>query len=155
MDPGRRLQLVQVLIQLDDQQNIVAVQHQQVVRQRRLRWQRRWWCQLWLLKWQAFGQFENLMVELRIEDPATFQSFVQYVPAMFQEMVDSLTPLISKLDTNYCKALEPGLKLAITLCYIATGDSSKSLKYGFRVAYNSICVVIAEISSAIVDACHE
>ncbi len=41
MDPFRRLQLVRVLIQLDDQQNIVALQHQhqQVIRQRRLRQQ--------------------------------------------------------------------------------------------------------------------
>ncbi len=39
MDPVRRLQLGRVLIQLDDQQNIVALkhQHQQVIRQRRLR----------------------------------------------------------------------------------------------------------------------
>ncbi len=39
MDSVRRLQLVQVLIQLDDQQNIVALQHQhqQVMRQCRVR----------------------------------------------------------------------------------------------------------------------
>ncbi len=42
MDPVRRLQLVRVLIHLDDQQNIVAFQHQhqQVIRQHSLRWQR-------------------------------------------------------------------------------------------------------------------
>ncbi len=47
------------------------------------------------------------MVELRIEDPAAFQNFVRCEPAMFQEMVDRLTPLICKLDTNYHKALGP------------------------------------------------
>ncbi len=99
--------------------------------------------------------FENRMVELRIEDPAAFQNFVQCKPAMFQEMVDRLTPLICKLDTNYRKALDPGLKVAIIFRYMATGDSSKSLQYGFRVAYNSICVLIAEVSSAIMDAYHE
>ncbi len=35
---------------------------------------------------------EHLMVELRIEDPAGFQNFVRCEPAMFHEMVDSLTP---------------------------------------------------------------
>ncbi len=92
------------------------------------------------------------MVELRIEDPSTFQNFVRCESGMFHEMVDRLTPLICKLDTNYCKALEPGLKLDITLHYMATGDISKSLQYGFKVVYNSICVLIAEVSSAIVDA---
>ncbi len=97
-----------------------------------------------------FGQFEHLMVELRIEDLAGFQNFVRCQPAMFQEMVNRLTPLICKLDTNYHKALDPGMKVAITLHYMATGDSSKGLQYGFRVAYNTICVLIAEVSSTIV-----
>ncbi len=94
-------------------------------------------------------------MELRIEDPASFQNFVWCEPAMFQEMVDRLTPLICKLDMNYHKALDAGLKVAITFHYMATGDSSKCLQYGFRVAYNTICVLIAEVSSAIVDAYHE
>ncbi len=84
------------------------------------------------------------MVELKIEDPARFQNFVRCEPAMFQEMVDRLTPLICKLDMNYRKALDPGLRVAITHRYMATGDSSKSLWYGFRMAYNTICLVMAE-----------
>ncbi len=95
------------------------------------------------------------MVEMRIEDPASFQNFVRCKPAMFQEMVDRLTPLICKLDTNYHKALDTGLKVTIAPRYKATRDSSKSLQYGFRMAYNSICLLIAEVISAIVDACHE
>ncbi len=74
---------------------------------------------------------------------------------MFQEIVDRLTPLICKLDTNYCKALDARLKVAIALRYMATGDSSKSLQYGFHVAFNTICLLIAEVTSAIVDAYHE
>ncbi len=74
---------------------------------------------------------------------------------MFQEMVDRLIPLICKLDTNYRKALDPGLKVAITLRYMSTGDSSKSLQYGFQVAYNTICLLIADVSAAIVDTYHE
>ncbi len=157
MDSVRRLQLVRVLIQLDDQQNIVEIQHQrqQVICQRRLRWQRCWWCPPWLLRRSAFGQFVHLMVELRIEDPASFQNFVRCDPTMFQEMVDRLTPLICKLDTNYRKVLDPGLKVAIALCYMATRDSFKSLQYDFRVAYNTICLLIAEVNSTIVDTYHE
>ncbi len=95
------------------------------------------------------------MVELRIEDPSSFQNFVRCEPAMFQEMVDRLTPLICKLNTNYRKALDPGLKVTITLHYMATGDSSKCLQYGYRVAYNTLCLLIAEVTSTIVDAYHE
>ncbi len=95
------------------------------------------------------------MVEMRIEDPASFQNSVRCEPAMFQDMVDRLTPLICKLDTNYCKVLDPGLKVAIALRHMATGDSSKCLQYGFHVPHNGICLLIAEVTSAIVDAYHE
>ncbi len=154
MDPDRRLQLAQLLLQLNDQQNDIAVQHQhqQVFRQRR---QRRWWCKPWLLRRPAFGQFEHLMVEMAVEDPAGIQNFVRCETAMFQEMVERLTLIISKQDTNYRKALDPGLKVAITLCYMASGDSSKSLQYGFRVAYNTMCLLIAEVCAAIVEAYHK
>ncbi len=42
-----------------------------------------------------------------------------------------------------------------SVSYMATGDSSQSLQYGFRVAYNTICLLIAEVTPAIVDAYHE
>ena len=35
-------------------------------------------------------------------------------------------------------AIEPGLRLAITLRYLVTGDSYKSLPYSFFVAHNTI-----------------
>ncbi len=120
------IQLAQLLLQLDDKQNDIVVQHQhqQVIRQRRPRWQRRWSCKSWLLRRTGFGQFEHLMLELAAENPAGFQSFVRCEPTMFQEMVERLTSIISKQDTNYRKALDPGLKVAITLHYMATGDCS-------------------------------
>ncbi len=130
---------------LDYKNDIVQHHHQQVIRQR---WQKRWWCKPWLLRRPAIGQFEHLMVELEVEDPAGFQNFVRCEPAMIQEMIKRLTPIISKQDTNYCKSLEPGLKVAITLRYMATGDSSKSLQYAIRVEYNTICLLIPEVCAA-------
>ncbi len=146
IDPHHRLRLAQQLLQLDADHNNVVQQEQQVLRrQRRGARHSRCWCRAWLLRRPAFGQFEQSMVELKVENPAAFQNFVRFEPAMFQELVDRLTPLISKTDTNCCKALEPGLKLAITLRYLATADSSKSLQYGFWVAYNTICLVMPHV----------
>jgi len=140
----RRLRLVNALLQADilNQQNAINV--------RRRRRQRRWWVRPWILRRPAYGHFEHLMVELRIEDPASFQNFVRFEPDMFQELVDRVSPIIAKQDTNFRKALEPGLKIAITLRYLATGETSKSLGYGFRVAYNSICLFLPEVCRVIV-----
>ncbi len=131
MDPHHRFRLAQQLLQLDADQNNVIQQQQILRRQRRAARHRRWWCRPWLLGRPAFGQFEQLMLELKVEDPAAFQNFVRFEPAMFQELVDRLAPQITKTYTNCRKALNPGLKLAISLRYQATGDSSKILQYGF------------------------
>ena len=70
---------------------------------------------------------------------------------LFYEMVERVGPLIHKKDTSWRKALDPGLKLAITLRYLATGDSYKSLQYGFRVAVNTICNLIPATCQAIIE----
>lgn len=50
----------------------------------------------------------------------------------------------------YRKALEPRLKLAVTLRYLATGDSYKTLMYGFRVPSNTISLIVREVCEAII-----
>ena len=76
-------------------------------------------------------------------------------PEMFSQMVEDLTPKLQKKTTNCRKPLSPGLKLAITVGYLATGDSYKSLAYGFRVAPNTIVSVVLEVCQAIYDHYHE
>lgn len=109
------------------------------------------WVKPWLQRRPIHGQFEALMSELRLEDPAVFTNFTRVQPDLFQEILANIQPLIEKQFTHYRKPLEPGLKLAITLRYMATGDSYKSLSYGFRVAHNTISLLVPEVCQAIID----
>lgn len=47
--------------------------------------------------------------------------------------------------------MQPGLKLAITLRFLAMGNSFRSLEFSFRVAHNTISIFIPEVCQAIVD----
>ncbi len=69
---------------------------------------------------------------------------------MFFELVKRLTPRIQKQDTWYRKALQPGLKVAVTLRHLATGDSYHSLMYNFR-AHNTISSIVRSVCQAIID----
>ena len=69
---------------------------------------------------------------------------------MFHELLQCLTPRLTKADTNFRRALEPGLKLAITLRFLATGNSYHSLAYAFRVPHNTISVFLGEVCEAII-----
>ena len=130
---------------------IQLLQDQQRLAQMRQVRDRRWWTRQWLLRRTDFGQYEMLMNELRAEDPSAFRNFLRFEPQMFQEILDRISPRIHKPDTNFRKSHVPGLKLAITLCHLATGDSYHSLMYSFRVAHNTISKHVREVCHAIVD----
>ena len=49
------------------------------------------------------------------------------------------------------RPLEPGLKLVITIRYLATGISYRALEFDFRVAHNTISLFVPEVCQALVD----
>ena len=65
------------------------------------------------------------------------------------ELIERVGPRLQKQDIFWRKALDRGLSLALTLRYMVTGNSYKSLQYGFRVAHNTISVIIPETCEAI------
>ena len=146
---GLRLRLALRLAQEQEdsiEQEIEA--HDRVARRRR---RRRVWVRPWLLRRPVLGAYEQLMQELRLEDEAAFTNFLRMEPAMFQELVDRVGPRIRRQETWYRKPLEPGLRIAITLRHLASGASYHDLMYSFRVAHNTISLIVAEVCQAIRD----
>lgn len=113
------------------------------------------WVREWLLMRPSFGQYEQLMRHLAEGDVKSFKNFVRMDPDTFNQLVRDLTPRLRKRSTNCRDPLCPGLKVAITLRYLASGNSYKSLAYGFRVAANTIVKVVPEVCQAIYDNYHE
>ena len=89
------------------------------------------------------------MRELRMEDTTSFFNYLRMQPAMFDEILNRVGPRIQKKDTNLRKCLDPGLKLAITIRHLASGDKYPTLQYD-RVARKTICSIIPEVWRAIV-----
>ncbi len=144
MDVGEILQIANNLVQLDMDvaQNQLAIAMNQ---RRRAHMRTRWWMWSWLQRQTLYGQYERLMSELEVEGAAAFKNFVRVNPAMFRELLNRIGPAISKNDTFYRKALHPCLRLAITLRFLATGDSYHYLMYGFWVAHNTISCIVCEV----------
>ena len=72
-------------------------------------------------------------------------------PEMFDEVLERLTPILTKQQTNWKDPLTPELKLALTLRHLATGESYMSLRFNFRAADNTISKVVREVCKAIVE----
>ncbi|VDI74964.1 Hypothetical predicted protein [Mytilus galloprovincialis] len=54
-------------------------------------------------------------------------------PVMFDEIVNRVGPRVKKTDTLFRRSLSPGLKIAITLRHLATGDKTKRAYYRTKV----------------------
>ena len=70
---------------------------------------------------------------------------------MFHDLLQCFRLAISKNNMNYQKAIELGLRLALTLRHLATGESYHSLRFGFRVPHNTYSVIVRQVCEAIVD----
>lgn len=126
----------------------------QVPGPRRGRRQRRppkWWTSPWANPYQRvqYGNWDNLMVKLRADDPEEFFKYLRMTPALFDELLNRLTPRIERQDTRFRKAIQPGLKLAVTLRHLATGDEYPSLAYEFRLSRKTIAKFVPEVCHAI------
>ena len=120
-----------------------------IVFNRRQRRRRQFWVRPWIQRRPMYGNYENLMLELERESRGDFVNFMRMEPRMFHELLLRVTPRLTKQETNYRRPLDPGLKLAITLRYMASGNSYRSLSYSFRVPYNTISGTVKEVAEAI------
>ena len=143
------LQLAVVAAALLEDEESKKKEERKLAAMRRKR-RRRYWVRPWLLRRPQMGQYERLLTELMQEDTSSYTNFLRMEPAMFQGILGKIGHRITKEDTFWRKSLEPGLRLAITLRYLATGNSYRSLMYGFRVAYNTISNIIREVCEAII-----
>ena len=61
------------------------------------------------------------MRELRETDSFSFKNFVRMDGESFSALLEQVSPLLEKQDTNMRKAIPPGERLALTLRFLATG----------------------------------
>lgn len=70
-------------------------------------------------------------------------------PERFENLLSVVGPTIKKEDTNFRKAIEPAQRLALTLRYLACGDSQQSLTFSFRISASAVSRIVNEVSAAI------
>jgi hypothetical protein len=113
---------------------------------------RQFWVRPWLAapRRELYGQYAQLLQELHREDPKGFKNFLRVPPELFHSMVQRLTTYLEKQRTWMREPLSPAHRLAITLRYMATGETYTSLQYNWRVAHNTISKIVTETCMALV-----
>ncbi|XP_046409143.1 putative nuclease HARBI1 [Ischnura elegans] len=125
------------------------------VLQGRRRNRRRLWSREWLSRRYAAGSMSLLYRELETEDPESFTNFLRMDNNNFRELLELVSPLISKRDTILRECISAKHRLAVTLRFLATGESYKSLQYSTRIAHNTISLFVPQVCRAIYEVLKE
>lgn len=109
----------------------------------------RWWIKYLYKNGLHYGNrlLQDMMFEC-IED--TVKNFTRMSLADFQYLAELIKPMVEKSDTFMREAITVEERLAITLRFLATGDSYTSLQYLFRVSKQSISSIVPEVCDAII-----
>ncbi|XP_046144675.1 protein ANTAGONIST OF LIKE HETEROCHROMATIN PROTEIN 1-like [Osmia bicornis bicornis] len=127
------------------------VMHTIIKRRKRGRNQdRRWWITQ-LYKNRATSSGGNLLSDLQLETGGHFKNFVRMSSEDFEFLINAIGPKIQKNDTRFRKAVTAKERLAITLRFLATGDSYTGLQNLFKVSKQLISTIVPEVCQALVE----
>lgn len=96
----------------------------------------------------AQGASNNLVNELEQSDHEKFFNYFRMEPVLFKKLLQLVGPSITK-QSVVREAIPPETRLHITLRFLASGDSMRSLSYAFRVGHNTISKIVSETCEAI------
>ncbi|KAJ4446017.1 hypothetical protein ANN_12703 [Periplaneta americana] len=80
-----------------------------------------------------------------------FHNFCRISETDFEILLCKIGPKISEKDTDWREAIPIQERLALTLRYLATGDSYTSLMYLFKVSKRLITRIVPEVCTAIIE----
>lgn len=92
----------------------------------------------------------EILRELLQDSDELFKNFTRMSPVDFHYLLDLVRPQITKEDTVMREAVPADIRLAVTLRYLATGDSFCSLSYLFHISNQCISTIVCETVTALV-----
>lgn len=98
---------------------------------------------------ERFGHWANLLKTLELEDDLAFHNYTRMMPGLFNEILFTIRPYLTKTQTNWKDPLDAGLKLASVMRYMATGDLFSTLATSFRCGRSSISNYLPDVCAAI------
>ena len=107
------------------------------------------WTRLWILRRKIDGDFHTIFKEVKEQDSDGFKGYVRMDVDYFEELVHLLSPSLQKQGDNMRECVSPKERCCVTLRYLASGESFRSLKYQFQISKKAISYIVYEVAFAI------
>ncbi|CAL1267507.1 unnamed protein product [Larinioides sclopetarius] len=109
--------------------------------------ERRWW----ITRLHQRRNVASLLRDLRFQESSgQFKNFVRMSSADFEKLICLIGPKVAKKNTKFRAAIPVDERLAITLRFLATGDSYSSLDYLTGVSKQSISFIVMDVCRALI-----
>ena len=79
------------------------------------------WGRRWIRNRDKSGAYKGVIEEVKTDDPTSFRTFMRMDEESFNFLLEKVSPLIKRQDTNMRQAISPGERLSLTLRFLATG----------------------------------
>ncbi|XP_062576941.1 uncharacterized protein LOC134238850 [Saccostrea cucullata] len=89
---------------------------------------------------------------MSVEDSQSFKNFLRVDQRQFFYLLELTKNDISKTENPMRSTISAEERLAVTLRYLATGESFRSLGYSFRIAHNTLSSIIPDVCTALFNA---
>lgn len=97
------------------------------------------------------GAFNVLIDRHLIDDDTKFREYFRVSPFLFAKLLDVLNEDLECVATNWVpNPISPRLKLCVTLRYLATGESFRSMAFQFRAHHSTIGRIVEKCLSSII-----
>jgi hypothetical protein len=94
---------------------------------------KRTWVEKWIHRRNLYGASNTLLKELVEENPSEYVRHLRMSPEKCDELLVTIEPSVLKKDTAMRMAIPSRTNMEITLLYLASGDSFRTLHHLYSV----------------------
>eukprot|EP00118_Oscarella_pearsei_P015909 m.147748 g.147748 ORF g.147748 m.147748 type:complete len:152 (+) comp38474_c0_seq3:202-657(+) len=118
---------------------------------RRCKRRRRMWVRKIFQKRKEQGDYHALLQEMRLSDRDAHFSYLRMSKETFDVLMDMVEPRLKR--RSYRSSRRPEIsaaeRLALTIRFLATGNSQQSISFSYRVGKSTVCGIVRETCAAI------
>ena len=104
----------------------------------------------WIRRRGHKGYFNNIVQELMIEDTPSYREMMRMTHEDFVKILELIEPDITCCQvTGGHKVISAAERLTLTIRFLATGETYRSLSFQFRISESAISYIVNEVCQAI------